>query len=334
MEEKINVAEILKDKPQGTKLYSILSDGECFLNEASEDSIYIAIDNRKRFWCFSAYGSTHSFPNGCVLLFPSKEMRDWSKFVWKKGDVLVCKDVNSHIIFEKFNDDTYTTFTGKLYYQATKAGYSYAHTRNLVMTQDFDIEKGDAAQTYISTIEERLGGKLNRETLEIEKYQPEFNDGDVVVVDEIPFDLYSKCIFILKENLNTGEIKARAYVLFNVNKDSIFFDTPVMKVIERNIHLATEEEKQQLFDALSKEGKAWDAEKKQIVDLKPKVEFKPFDRVLCRDGVGKEWHIDLFESVLTDNSEYNYKCMVNVWKICIPYKGNEYLLGTTNNVEG
>lgn len=169
---------------------------------------------------------------------------------------------------------------------------------------------------------------------EILKDKPEFNDGDVVVVDEIPFDLYSKCIFILKENLNTGEIKARAYVLFNVNKDSIFFDTPVMKVIERNIHLATEEEKQQLFDALSKEGKAWDAEKKQIVDLKPKVEFKPFDRVLCRDGVGKEWHIDLFESVLTDNSEYNYKCMVNVWKICIPYKGNEYLLGTTNNVEG
>lgn len=107
-----------------------------------------------------------------------------------------------------------------------------------------------------------------------------------------------------------------------------------MKVIERNIHLATEEEKQQLFDALSKEGKAWDAEKKQIVDLKLKVELKPFDRVLCRDGVGKEWHIDLFESVLTDNSEYNYKCMVNVWKICIPYKGNEYLLGTTNNVEG
>lgn len=39
MEEKINIAEILKDKPRGTKLYSILSDGECFLNEASEDSI-------------------------------------------------------------------------------------------------------------------------------------------------------------------------------------------------------------------------------------------------------------------------------------------------------
>lgn len=89
MEEKINKAAILKDKPKGTKLYTILSDSECFLDEASEDSIYIDIDNRERFWCLSAYGSTHSFPNGCVLLFPSKEMRDWSKFAWKKGDVLI-----------------------------------------------------------------------------------------------------------------------------------------------------------------------------------------------------------------------------------------------------
>lgn len=35
------------------------------------------------------------------------------------------------------------------------------------------------------------------------------------------------------------------------------------------IRLSTEAEKQQLFSALEKEGKAWDAEKKQVVDLKP-----------------------------------------------------------------
>lgn len=332
MKEKINVAEILKDKPQGTKLYSILSDGECFLNETSEDSIYIDIDNRKRFWCLSAHGSTHSFPNGCVLLFPSKEMRDWSKFAWKKGDVLVCKDVNSHIIFEKFNDDTYATFTGKLYYQATRAGYSYTHTRNLAMTQDFDIEKGDAAQTYIKTIEEKLGGKLNLDTLEIEKIQAEFKDGDIAFAD------FGKTqdVFIVsgKTNLSEGYYSFIALNLNSTKALSIGCKTSFFKENLNTLRLATEEEKQQLFDALAEEGKAWDAKKGQIVDLKPKVEFKPFDRVLCRDEVGREWHIDLFESVLTDDSEYNYECMVNVWKICIPYKGNEHLLGTTNNVEG
>lgn len=330
MEEKINVAEILKDKPQGTKLYSILSDGECFLNEAFEDSIYIDIDNRKRFLRLSAYGSTHSFPNGCVLLFPSKEMRDWSKFSWKKGDVLVSNDSDSHIIFKGFSKNDYTTFEGKHWISVSKKRHvSCLEMQNV---QDYHIEDNkDSAQTYISTIEGRLGGKLNRETLEIEKYQPEFKDGDVVVVDEIPFDLYSKCIFILKENLNTGEIKARAYVLYNVNKDCIFFDTYVTKVIERNIHLATDEEKQQLFDALAKEGKAWDAEKKQIVDLKLKVELKPFDKVLVRDSKSDNWRANLFGYIGKDGY---YRCVYANWVYCIPYAGNEHLLGTTNNVEG
>lgn len=330
MEEKINVAEILKDKPQGTKLYSILSDGECFLNEAFEDSIYIDIDNRKRFWRLSAYGSTLSFPNGCVLLFPSKEMRDWSKFSWKKGDVLVSNDSDSHIIFKGFSKNDYTTFEGKHWISVSKKRHiSCLEMQNV---QDYHIEDNkDSAQTYISTIEGRLGGKLNRETLEIEKYQTEFKDGDVVVVDEIPFDLYSKCIFILKENLNTGEIKARAYVLYNVNKDCIFFDTYVTKVIERNIHLATDEEKQQLFDALAKEGKAWDAEKKQIVDLKLKVELKPFDKVLVRDSKSDNWRANLFGYIGKDGY---YRCVYANWVYCIPYAGNEHLLGTTNNVEG
>lgn len=333
MEAKINIVEILKDKPQGVKLYSRIC-GEVELKEVldvrKKKSIVVKelnSSNQHRFWYDGKF-----FRAGQCVLQPSKEMADWSKFSWKKGDVLVCKDVNSHIIFEKFNDDTYATFTGKLYYQATRAGYSYTHTRNLAMTQDFDIEKGDAAQTYIKTIEEKLGGKLNLDTLEIEKIQAEFKDGDIAFAD------FGKTqdVFIVsgKTNLSEGYYSFIALNLNSTKALSIGCKTSFFKENLNTLRLATEEEKQQLFDALAEEGKAWDAEKKQIVDLKPKVELKPFDRVLCRDGVGKEWHIDLFESVLTDNSEYNYKCMVNVWKICIPYKGNEYLLGTANNVEG
>ncbi len=333
MEAKINIVEILKDKPQGVKLYSRIC-GEVELKEVldvrKKKSIVVKelnSSNQHRFWYDGKF-----FRAGQCVLQPSKEMADWSKFSWKKGDVLVCKDVNSHIIFEKFNDDTYATFTGKLYYQATRAGYSYTHTRNLAMTQDFDIEKGDAAQTYIKTIEEKLGGKLNLDTLEIEKIQAEFKDGDIAFAD------FGKTqdVFIVsgKTNLSEGYYSFIALNLNSTKALSIGCKTSFFKENLNTLRLATEEEKQQLFDALAEEGKAWDAEKKQIVDLKPKVEFKPFDRVLCRDEVGKEWHIDLFESVLTDDSEYNYKCMVNVWKICIPYKGNEHLLGTTNNVEG
>ena len=53
------------------------------------------------------------------------------------------------------------------------------------MTQDFDIETEDAAKTYISTIEKRLGGKLNRETLEVEKpKKPVFELGKLYVFNE------------------------------------------------------------------------------------------------------------------------------------------------------
>ena len=328
MGNKINVAEILKDKPKGTKLYSDICCGECVLNEVSENAIYVDMYNKERFWFFSVYGTIYAFPNGGVLLYPSYEMRDWRKFAWKKGDVLVNKDNNSHIIFEKFNDDTYTTFTGKLYYQATKAGYSYAHTRNLAMTQDFDIEEGDAAQTYINTIEEKLGGKLNRETLEVEKTQPEFKDGDIVAVD-----LYRKNIRIFKEKKNGNNICwGKYYIGFSFNNEGKLIQTFKNYTADcSSDRLATEEEKQQLFDALAKEGKAWDAEKKEVVGLKPKVEFKPFDKVLVRDNEDDIWEVSLFGY----KDELYYRCDNGIpWIQCIPYDGNEHLLGTTNNVEG
>lgn len=119
---------------------------------------------------------------------------------------------------------------------------------------------------------------------------------------------------------------------FNINNNHISYD--VLDTIERyrNIHLATDSEKQQLFDALAKEGKTWDAEKKQIVDLKPKVELKPFDKVLVRDYDYSVWKVSLF-GYKSPNNNYYYCCNGSSWIYCIPYEGNEHLLGTTNNVE-
>lgn len=333
MEEKINVAKILKDKPKGTKLYSDICCGECFLNEVSENAIYVDMYNKERFWFFSVYGTIYAFPNGGVLLYPSYEMRDWRKFAWKKGDVLVNKDNNSHIIFEKFNDDTYTTFTGKLYYQATKAGYSYAHTRNIAMTQDFDIEEGDAAQTYINTIEEKLGGKLNRETLEVEKAQPEFKDGDIV------HDVHGYNTYIIKEFSNkhikiyAGLTKQYGALLHKIGISEIF-----------HLRLATEEEKQQLFSALAKEGKAWDAEKKQIVDLKPKCEFKPMDLCLMK-YIGKYnnrgWELCQYAytehrvSSSGEQRDFYHSVGGEIYAECIPYnEDTKHLLGTKAEWKG
>lgn len=323
---KVSVAEILKDKPVNTKLYSPLF-GDVYFSHV-EDSI-INVEHHAGVSKFFNSGRYYNYDESEPLLFPSMEMRDWSKFSWKKGDVLVCKDVNSHIIFEKFNDDTYTTFTGKLYYQATRAGYSYTHTRNLAMTQDFDIEEGDAVQTYIKTIEEKLGGKLNRETLEVEKAQHEFKNGDIAFAD------YGnrQDVFIVSDKTDLYEgyssfisLDLRGLTL------SMGYRTCFFKKNLCELRLATEEEKKQLFSALEKNGKAWDDEKKQIVDLKPKCEFKPFDKVLSRRCSEDYWVLNFY----SHKTDYYHVCIDGSSNLdCIPYnEETAHLLGTTDDWEG
>lgn len=117
------------------------------------------------------------------------------------------------------------------------------------------------------------------------------------------------------------------------------FRTSFFKKDLCELRLATEEEKKQLFSALEKKGEAWDSEHKMIVDLKPKVEFKPFDKVLVRNTDTEEWFPGFFEKFdSTWNNPYhimNRRSMTDfAFKQCIPYIGNESLLGTTNNVEG
>ena len=322
MEEKINIAAILKNKPKGTKLYSILSDGACFLNEASEDSIYIDIDNRERFWCFSAYGSTHSFPNGCVLLFPSRGMRDWSKFDWKRGDVLVSNNGKVKVIFDKFRSNTYLSFIGKYHIDSLECNNPYYQHEGEYATGNFKLEEVDAAQAYINTIQERLGGKLNRKTLKIMKVQQKFKNGDIVTI--MP-RIGDKLIYLFKAE---DDEKYYGHAFLDGNIAIVNEDSYCQKDFS-TARPSTEEEKQQLFEALAKKGKAWDAEKKEVADLKPKV--KPFDRVLVRDSKSDNWRANLFSYIGKDGY---YHCVYANWAYCIPYIGNESLLGTTKDVEG
>lgn len=60
--------------------------------------------------------------------------------------------------------------------------------------------------------------------------------------------------------------------------------------------------------------------------------FKRKDLVLCRDGEGKKWFIDVF-LYNVDSASYPFRCNNNVWRECIPYEGNEHLQGTTDTPE-
>ena len=63
-----------------------------------------------------------------------------------------------------------------------------------------------------------------------------------------------------------------------------------------------------------------------------KHEFKAKDWVLVRDDDKETWKLGIF-SHLVDRPSFPYVCVGNSYDECIPYEGNEALLGTTDAPE-
>ena len=81
--ENLNLVEILKDCPEGTKLYSpIYGDVEFVRIEDRNRTYPIQVKSKDEFFCFTAQGKRYE--QGECLLFPSREQRDWTKFRIKK----------------------------------------------------------------------------------------------------------------------------------------------------------------------------------------------------------------------------------------------------------
>ena len=327
MEKNINLAKILNGKPVNTKLWSPLF-GDVYISSICSEDTIIVVNHHAESSSFYNNGKYYNYPESEPLLFPSKEMRDWRKFSWKKGDVLVSNDNDSHIIFKGFSKDDYTTFEGKYWISVSKK--RYISCLDMQNTQDYHIEDNkDVAQTYINTIEEKLGGKLNLETLEIEK-KPEFKDGDIVT---ITFNWGEDIVYIFKSE----DSNSYSYYAWLNGSIPTIIESSHPKSDIYTVRLSTEEEKQRLFSALAKKGKAWDAEKKMIVDLKPKVdELKPFDKVLVRDGKNEIWEPAFFFRNLSHLNVYNYQTVGGESRVyCIPFnEETAKLIGTTDDWEG
>ena len=267
MEQKdIDIYEILKDEEYGTELYTPKC-GRVWHSGMANDK-----DSAKAIWTEDGAGREHFFDKngkiykeGEVLLFPSKQMRDWSKF-FKKGDVLEYvgdKKLQGTCTFEKYEDETKTRFFGRFVKEKEVLNPNLSANFRTV-----DWVKKHDPTGYIRFVEERLGGKLNRKTLEIEKTQPEFKEGDV---------LFVKCqgdnfIEIFKYSKKNGDLYDHASLVPRTQELDTTGKYKICKESIVEIRLATEEEKEQLFSALEKEGKAWDSDKKRVFDLKPVFE--------------------------------------------------------------
>lgn len=170
----------------------------------------------------------------------------------------------------------------------------------------------------------------NRLLLEVPEYIT-FKDGEVLSNEDGSF------IFIL--NIH-GKYLTSFYASLAAGADFNISDNlaACSNEIER-YRLATDSEKQRMINALkaSKEPKAKIYLKRFFgIEEDPKYDFKPFDKVLVKYYEDDNWEGNLFIRTITDDQdgETKYECLNGVVFVhCIPFEGNECLLGITENPE-
>ena len=168
MENKINIAEILRDMLKGTKLYSPLF-GKC--EYIGVDNIVFPINIRThnttdtKYEALTEYGCYFSdFEDTDTVLFPSAKMRRWDKF-FKRGDVLVDEDLETAVVFDGWANDDYTEFNTTINHHKISDAWGKGDIcSTLLYTKATDEERAE----FIAAAEKHYGGKYNPETLQVE----------------------------------------------------------------------------------------------------------------------------------------------------------------------
>lgn len=199
MENKINIAEILKDCPKGTKLYSPLF-GNVTLAEVDTSIVFpiTVTGSLNSYCCFTKTGLYYTRANAECLLFPSSEMRDWTKF-FKRGDVVIKNGGGMAAVFDGWANDTYTEFntTVNLYCDNNTGEEEVCNT--LLFRKATEEER----QQFIKIAERAFNGKYNPDTLQVEPVKPTcpFKPFDKVLVrDNDEGEWYANYFSHYKEN--------------------------------------------------------------------------------------------------------------------------------------
>lgn len=121
------------------------------------------------------------------------------------------------------------------------------------------------------------------------------------------------------------------HCLMTPNRFSIEVTCGIGKIY--NCSLASESQKQRLFKKLYESGYTYNAITNSLEKIVQKFDIstlKPFDKVLVRNRYNHLWIADLFSYI---SKSKQFVCIVHTTNQCIPYEGNEHLLGTSNNCD-
>lgn len=315
-QKDFDIYEILKGVPAGTKLYTPICGKVAFTCLASSKEIIRTEDKNGGVHCFDKNGKW--MEEGEVMLFPSNEMRDWSKFAWKKGDVLA-GSFGVLCIFEKWANADYTKFDSKFVTQKNRG-------TTFEIEDWYKVTNKAVIKQYISDIEEDNGGKLNLTTLKIEKPKktPVFELGKLYVFNEEDEDGELTIIGKLigknesEDTLTFGnqyEIENEKFVTDQA------FDLRIS--VHNELREATEDEAITFHAACT----LWEKGKEKKGKGHPC--FKPFDKVLVRSRKKSNWIPAFFVRDRGEKYAARYTALPIHSGIgadfirCIPYEGHE-----------
>ena len=309
MNENLNLVEILKDCPKGTKLYSSVFGGVELdhVNIRANYPIAIRLKDLDVRECLTTEGTLFTEYDGECILFPSREQRDWSKFNPKKdglvstcefkdGDILSyqCKCFKSRTIYiyrcrERVNTAYYVALSGddNEFMIDTKGQWALNGYND---TARFATE--EEKQKLFQAIKDN-GYKWNAETKTLETLiRPKFKVGD-----KIAHRLW-KDMCTDGSQVIISEITDDKYILTDGN-----------------------------YMLISNQDR-WELVKDKKKKFDPKT-LRPFDKVLVKDDGDWIWRVDIISVPADYNDNIPYLIGDNDFDWIIPYnEETKHLVGT------
>ena len=288
MEQKINIAEILKDCPKGMELDCLLYDNVTFERfDVEQNRCYFKAGPADTFWT-TCYGKINGSPFGKCIIFPK------GKTTWE-GFVPPCE----------FNDGDIVATTNGLWIGITTGGEKgkFIPTYCVIQCDDKFAAYLDRKESWVfnrlATEEEKKilfdaikenGYKWNPENNALEKL-PKFKVGDKIRHKTNNEDIIYEISAVYDDFYGLVDY---AFMLDMKYQDSY-------ELVQNKFDITT---------------------------------LKPFEsKVLVRDTVKEIWKPDFF-GCLCDGDYCPYMVVGGIrWKYCIPYEGNERLLGTANDCD-
>lgn len=333
--KKINIANILKDCPEGTKLYSPLC-GECTFDYINFGTIICRRPNGQDITFTSeGYFMIPSNDDCECMIFPSKENRDWSTFKqpkFKNGDVIVSACGNIAL----FSHTTKSLIGNRdcVYYHCflnsvgclkikTDCGIGY--------TDECTLATAAQKKRLFKAIEEAGYYWDSKEGVlkpTLKAILKTFKKGDCIKVT-FPEGNYAVAIVDSIKDY-TINVKCSTFDSGNTFGEGVLTKRDDIKVQE-----ASKEQKAYLLDKVYETYRRnWNEETKELESSKfDFTSFKPFDKVLVRDCTISTWRCDLFSHLYRGNIPRKYHLASNENAVyCIPYNDDtSHLVGTSKD---